>query len=114
LELVADLYSANTVQVRKVIELHLFSNLKLDQLAKLCNLSLSSFKREFRKEFNDSPTNYINNKRLEKAQTLLTITNLSISEVAYETGFQDSLYFTRLFKNKIGIPPTLYRVKNSQ
>lgn len=113
LELVADLYSANTVQVREVIELHLFSNLKINQLAKLCNLSLSSFKREFRKEFDDSPTNYINDKRLEKAQELLTVTDLPISEIAYETGFQDSLYFTRLFKKKIGIPPTTYRTENS-
>ncbi|MFK7810698.1 MAG: helix-turn-helix domain-containing protein [Saprospiraceae bacterium] len=113
LELIADLYTANTVLVREVIELHLFSNLKLEQLAKLSNLSLSSFKREFKKEFNDSPTNYINNKRLEKAKELLTVTDLPISEVAYETGFQDSLYFTRLFKNKIGIPPTVYRTEHS-
>ncbi len=113
LELVGDLYSANTVHVKEVINLHLFSNLKLDQLAKLCNLSLSSFKREFKKEFDDSPTNYINDKRLEKAKELLTVTDLPISEIAYETGFQDSLYFTRLFKNKIGIPPTAYRTENS-
>lgn len=113
LELVADLYSTNTIQVREVIELHLFSRLKLDELAKLCNLSLSSFKREFKKEFDDSPTNYINNRRLNKAKELLNITNLPINEIAYETGFQDSLYFTRLFKNKIGVPPTTYRKNNS-
>ena len=113
LELVADLYSTNTFQVKEVIELHLFSNLKLDELAKLCNLSLSSFKRKFKKEYNDSPTNYINDRRLEKAKELLSITDLPISEIAYETGFQDSLYFTRLFKNKIGMPPTAYRTANS-
>lgn len=113
LELVADLYSANTVHIRSIIELHLFSNLKLEQLAKLCNLSLSSFKRKFRKEFADSPTNYINHQRLEKAKELLVITDLPISEIAYKTGFQDSLYFTRLFKNKIGIPPSTYRTENS-
>ena len=112
LELVAGLYTAKTIHVRAVIELHLFSNLKLEQLAKLCNLSLSSFKREFKKEFEDSPTNYINDRRLEKAKELLSTTDLPISEVAYETGFQDSLYFTRLFKNKIGIPPTVYRTQN--
>jgi len=109
LALVADLYSSNTVQLREVIDLHIFSNLKVAQLAKLCNLSLSSFKREFKKEFNNSPTNYINDKKIEKAQELLTITNLSVSEIAYEIGFQDSLYFTRLFKNKTGVPPTIYR-----
>ncbi len=112
-ELVADLYSAKTVHIKEVVELHLFSNLKVEQLAKLCNLSLSSFKREFRKEFNDSPANYINNKRLEKAKELLTISDLLVSEIAYEVGFQDSLYFTRLFKNKIGVPPSAYRTENS-
>ncbi len=113
LELVADLYYTNTVQIREVIDLHLFSNLSLDELAKLCNLSLSSFKREFKKEFNDSPTNYINDRRLDKAKELLNITDLPIGEIAYQIGFKDSLYFTRLFKKKIGIPPTAYRKENS-
>jgi len=109
LELIADLYSSDTVQLREVVNLHLFSNLKIDQLAKLCNLSLSSFKREFKKHFDNSPTNYINEKRLEKAQELLTSTNLSIGEIAYEIGFHDSLYFTRRFKKRFGVPPTTYR-----
>ncbi len=108
-ELIADLYSSNSITIREVIELHLFSNLKVDQLAKLCNLSLSSFKRLFKKEYNNSPNNYISNRRLEKAKELLTLTDLSIGEIAFEVGFQDSLYFTRLFKNKIGIPPSKYR-----
>ena len=112
IELIADLYSTKSISVREVVELHLYSNLKLDQLAKLANLSLSSFKRSFQKEYNDSPINYINKRRLEKAKQLLTLTELSVGEIAYEVGFQDSLYFTRLFKNKIGIPPTKYRAEN--
>ena len=108
-ELIADLYSSNSISIREVVELHIFSNLKIDQLAKLSNLSLSSFKRSFKKEYNNSPTNYINNRRLEKAKELLTLTELSIGDVAFEVGFQDSLYFTRLFKNKIGTPPSKYR-----
>lgn len=111
LELVADLYSPKTVHLREVIELHLFSNLKLEQLAKLCNQSLSSFQREFKKEFNDSPTNYIIGKKIEKAQELLCITNLPINEIAYKVGFQDQLYFTRLFKKRMGITPSKFRLK---
>lgn len=113
IELVSDLYSSNSVQIREVIELHLYSNLKLDEIAKLCNLSLSTFKREFRKEFTDSPTNYINFRRVEKAKELLNISELSISEIAYEVGFQDSLYFTRIFKKRVGIPPTVFRKQNT-
>jgi len=109
LELVADLYSSNTIQIKEVIELHLYSGLKLEELARLCNLGVSSFKREFKKEFDDSPTNYINKRRLDKAKELLSITEMPVSEIAFEIGFKDSLYFTRLFKKKIGIPPTTYR-----
>ena len=111
LELVADLYSPRTVQIKEVVKLHLFSNLKLEQLAKLCNLSLSSFKREFKKEFKDSPTNYIIGKKIEKAKKLLSVTDLPISEIAYETGFQDQLYFTRLFKRKTGKTPSTFRLE---
>ena len=113
LELVADLYTPKKVQLRDVIELHLYSNLKLEQLAGMCNLSLSSFKREFKKEFNDSPTNYIIHKKLEKAQELLRLTDIPINEVAYEVGFHDPLYFTRLFKKKMQMAPSNYRVEHS-
>lgn len=110
--LITDLYSPKSVRLKDVIEVHLFSDLNVEQLAKLCNLSLSSFKREFKKEFNDSPKNHISEKKIEKAKELLSITNMSISETAYEVGFNDPLYFTRLFKSKTGVSPTHYREKN--
>lgn len=109
LELVSDLYSAKKVRLKEVMDLHLYSDLKLNQLAQLCNLSLSSFKRNFKKEFKDSPTNYINAKRIEKAKELLRISTMPISEIAYKLGFQDPLYFTRVFKKKTSISPSDYR-----
>lgn len=109
LELVSDLYSARSIHLKNMIELHLFSNLSVEELAKLSNLSLSSFKRQFKAEFNDTPTNYINLKKVEKAKELLRITQMQISEIAYEVGFNDSLYFTRLFRKKTGTTPTAYR-----
>ncbi|WP_299763830.1 AraC family transcriptional regulator [uncultured Dokdonia sp.] len=110
-ELVADLYASKSVQLKKIVDLHLFSNLSVEDLAKLSNLSLSSFKRQFKKEFNDSPNNYITTKRLDKAKELLSITDMPINEIAYDIGYNDPLYFTRTFKKKIGISPTAYRVK---
>ena len=110
-ELVADLYASKSVQLKKVVDLHLFSNLSVEDLAKLSNLSLSSFKRQFKKEFNDTPNNYITTKRLDKAKELLSITDMPINEIAYDIGYNDPLYFTRTFKKKNGISPTAYRVK---
>ncbi|WP_299763834.1 AraC family transcriptional regulator [uncultured Dokdonia sp.] len=108
-ELISDLYSIRNVQLKNVVELHVYSNLGLDELAKLCNLSKSSFKREFSKVFNDTPNNYITNQKLKRAKELLHITKMPINEIAYGIGFNDPLYFTRIFKKKIGISPTEYR-----
>jgi AraC-like DNA-binding protein len=109
LELISDLYSTKTVDLKRVMDLHLFSNLSIEELAHLSNLSVSSFKRNFKKEFNDSPNNYILTKKLEKAQELLQVTDMTISDIAYEIGFNDPLYFTRFFKKKIGMSPTDFR-----
>lgn len=113
LELVSDLYSTRTVHLKNIIQLHLYSNLSLIELSKLSNLSLSSFKREFKKEFDDTPNNYIIAKKIDKAKELLKITNKPISEIAYDIGFNDPLYFTRIFKKKVGSSPTIYRTKNA-
>ena len=113
LELITDLYAPRTVQLKKVIDTHLYSNLSVDELAKLSNLSLSSFKREFKKTYNDSPQSYINHKKLEKAQALLQSTDLSISDIAYDIGFNDPQYFTRLFTKNIGESPSDFRSYHS-
>lgn len=109
LELVKDLYSSRDSHLQKVIELHLFSNLSLEELAKLCNLSLSSFKREFKKAYDDSPANYILTAKLNKAKELLATSDFPVNEIAYEIGFNDPLYFTRIFSKKIGVSPSHYR-----
>lgn len=88
------------------------TQLSIEELAKISQLSLFSFKREFKKEFYDSPKNYINTLRIKKAKELLQLSKMSISEIAYEVGFNDPLYFTRLFKKKVGTSPTSFRSIN--
>jgi AraC-like DNA-binding protein len=83
IELLADLYSSRTINLRKTIKLHIYSNLSMEELARVCNLSLSSFKREFKKAFNDSPASYILAEKLKKAKELLAISDLPINEIAY-------------------------------
>ena len=108
-DLIADLFYPKKIQLKQVIDAHLYTNLRLEQLAKLSNLSLSSFKREFKKTFGDTPSNYITKLRMEKAKELLILSDLSVSEIAYDTGFNDPLYFTRLFKKREGITPSHFR-----
>ncbi|MGD1847130.1 MAG: helix-turn-helix domain-containing protein [Salibacteraceae bacterium] len=109
LELVEELYSPRVANLKKVINLHQYENLSIEKLATLCGLSVSSFKREFRDVYNDSPGSYLNAKKIEKAKELLQAGNLSVSEISYEVGFNDPHYFTRMFKKKEGVPPNTYR-----
>ncbi|MEM9361932.1 MAG: AraC family transcriptional regulator [Bacteroidota bacterium] len=109
LELVEELYSPRVANLKKVIHLHQYQNLSIEKLATLCGLSVSSFKREFRDIYNDSPGNYLNLKKIEKAKELLQVSDLSVSEISYEVGFNDPYYFTRIFKKKEGVPPSNYR-----
>lgn len=113
-ELITDLYSVKTIKLNEVIALHTYSNLTVNDLAKLCNMSLSSFKRAFRNFFNDSPNNYLNTKKINKAQELLQASELNISDIAYETGFNDPLYFTRVFKKRVGLSPSEFRLQHTK
>lgn len=111
LELIKNLYSSRLTNLKDIISLHIYSNLGIEELAKLCQMSLSTFKREFKKEFNTTPLQYITAKKLKKAESLLSIAEMTISEIAFETGYNDPQYFTRIFKKNNGITPTMYRAQ---
>src|SRR5690606_21051032 len=61
----SQLFKPMSYSFKQVIEANLFSQLTIDQLAELNNLSVSSFKREFAKLYNDSPGSYIRTKKLQ-------------------------------------------------
>ncbi len=109
--LIHHLFSPRKTALKEIIQTHMFSNLSLDELAKLCGLSLSTFKREFRELYNDSPANFIQTKRLEEAQKLLQYSEYSISEVCYQVGFNDVSNFTKAFKKHTNLTPQIYRQK---
>lgn len=108
----SEIFAPRLTNIRTVVNSHLYSNFNISELSKLAGMSPSSFKRAFVKEFNDSPRHYILNKRIEKAKLLLKNTNLSLSEIAYDIGFNDSLYFSRIFKKRTGVSPSLFRTQN--
>lgn len=109
LQLVSELFTPQKVQIQEVMENHIFSNLSIQKLAELSGLSTSSFKRKFHATYEQTPTQYINNQRLQKAKELLEISNLSISQIAYQLGFNDPAYFSRLFKKKFNLSPSSFR-----
>ncbi len=88
-------------------------DLKMEDFAKLCGRSLSTFKRDIKNYFNETPGNWIKNKRLEYAKTLLKNSDLSVSEICYESGFKNSSHFNSIFKQKYQLPPKQYRLLHS-
>ncbi len=110
-QLLGGLFAPVNVSLQEVVQLHLYSTLSVQDLARLCRLSPSSFKRKFRELYDDSPMSYIQKEKIKKAKKLLEITEFSISDIAYDTGFTDPAYFARLFKNKTGYSPSAFRKK---
>lgn len=109
--ILSQLFSPTTYTFRQVIEGNIFSQVGIEELAHKTNLSVSSFKREFAKLYNDSPANYIKTKRLEKAAELLLASDHRITEIAFECGFNDLANFTKSFHDKYNVAPSSYRSK---
>ena len=59
-----------------------------------------------------TPIQYINQKKIEKAQLMLIVGNQSIKEIAYNLSFENISYFYRMFKKMTGIPPNEYKEKS--
>ncbi len=108
--ILSQLFSPVKFSFQQVIEANLFSQLSIEELAQKTNLSVSSFKREFTKLYNDSPANYIKNKKLQKAAELLLASDNRIADIAFDCGFNDLANFTKSFHDKYGVSPTNYRL----
>ena len=113
LEILENLYSERTVDFKTIIEAHIFSEISLTEYAQLTNMSLSSFKRKFKSIYQTTPSNYIQQIRLEKSKEFLTISDQSIGDIAYECGYKTISHFSKKFKENYGISPSEFRLTRS-
>tara|TARA_R110000868_G_scaffold81946_2_gene231695 strand:+ start:7895 stop:8737 length:843 start_codon:yes stop_codon:yes gene_type:complete len=109
-QILSQLFSPKSYTFKQIIENNLFTHLTMEELAQTTNLSLSSFKREFKKNYNDSPANYIRNKKLEKAAELLLVSSERITDIAFDCGFNDLANFSTLFHEKYEQSPSTFRL----
>lgn len=77
----------------------------------LSGLSERSFKRRFQKCTGLSPIQYVHALRLEEAKQLLESTDNSIESIAEQVGYEDSSFFSRLFRREVGLTPSQYRLR---
>lgn len=83
--------------------------LDVDDLARAANLSRAHFSREFRRAFGESPHAYLLTRRLERAASLLLMTDRSVAEICFAVGLQSVGSFTSSFTRVYGRSPSAYR-----
>jgi AraC-like DNA-binding protein len=91
------------------IEQYYNNRIDRDMLARQVSLTSSYYSVLFKRYMGCTPVQYITRVRMDKAMQLLKETNLQISEVARLVGFEDALYFTRVFSHSLGLTPRAYR-----
>ena len=111
----SELDNANNSPLKNSLKyIHSFYTSKIDipSLAKIENLSNSRYVANFKKQTGKSPNEYIIDLRLQLAKSLLENTKMSIKQISEKVGYSDQYFFSRLFKNHIGISPQKYRKEN--
>lgn len=104
------LYSSKTSELLKYIDSHLDSELSYEFLSKHFHISQKSLYKFFKKETGFALANYIAERRIVTAQSLLN-SGVSAAEAALRSGFSDYTSFYRAFVKMVGIPPSQY-IKN--
>ena len=97
------------IKVVRYIRENINRNFNIDELTSVCYLTNDHFIRLFKKEMQCTPIQYINRKKIEKAQLMLIISDKSIKDIAYDLSFDNLSYFYRLFRKMTGIPPNRYK-----
>lgn len=78
-------------------------------MAKVCHISQSYFSRLFSKEMGQSFSNYISKLKIKWAKDILEESDMSISQISDELGFNEPGYFIKIFKKYERVTPSLYR-----
>ena len=85
--------------------------IEVTDMASAAGLSKAHFSREFRRTFGESPHHYLQTRRLERAASLLRMTDWNVGEICVSVGLQSLGSFTTSFKRTYGQTPTAYRAK---
>jgi AraC family transcriptional regulator len=93
----------------ELMEARLDSDLRLSELARQAGLSTSHFHRSFRESTGKTPYQFLLQRRVERARTLMRDRRISLTEVALASGFADQHHLSRVFRQVTSMTPTNYR-----
>ena len=99
-----------TNQLMAYIEEHMADeDLKIDQMAEAVGMSRTVLYGKIKQLMGVSPSDFLRQVRMQRAEQLIAKSKMSIAEVAYAVGFSDPKYFTKCFKKETGMTPSEYR-----
>lgn len=108
------LYSDKSIEkILNYIEEHYLENISLGEIAKECYITKYHLSHLFTEQIGVSVKQYILNKKLDFAKTMLRETDLHVNKIAEKCGFNDVSYFARTFKKHVNVTPVKYRSKNN-
>ncbi|MCF0049064.1 AraC family transcriptional regulator [Dyadobacter sp. LJ53] len=105
-------YSERDVLIRQVVTANMYNVVTVEELAFLCYMTLSTFKRHFANLYGTSPRKWFQEKRMQKAAEMLKNSNLDLSEIHLELGYENLSSFIQSFKQVHGTTPKQYRLNS--
>jgi AraC-like DNA-binding protein len=99
------------LKAKDLVDGHYSEPLGVEDMAAAAGLSRAHFSREFRREFGESPHQYLLTRRLERAAWLLRATDRSVADVCFSVGLSSVGSFTSSFSRTYGESPTAYRAR---
>ncbi len=104
---------AKILNIISYIQLNLNHDLSVTHLAQRVNLHTEYFSRLFQRHTGERPVKYVNEKRIERAQYLMVTTQMTFTEIAVQTGFENVFYFSKIFKKITGMSPRNYKTQTN-
>ena len=101
-----DFSEPGKIDLEGFMEKNFHFNVQLKRFAYLTGRSLATFKRDFEKIFSNTPSRWLQQRRLEEAHYLIKEQGKAPSDVYLELGFEDLSHFSFAFKNKYGVAPS--------
>ena len=100
--------AAHLLRAKDLIDRDYAQPLDVPALARAAHASTAHFSRSFKYTFGETPHRYLQRRRIERAQELLRVTALSVTEVSIEVGFRSLGSFSAAFHELVGEPPSSY------
>ncbi|MBU8828934.1 helix-turn-helix transcriptional regulator [Mycolicibacterium goodii] len=96
-------------RLMEYLEYSFDTEISLAALAKLADMTVSEFSATFTADFGSTPYQFVLDRRIHRAKELLATTTMSITDIGMSVGFSTPSHFATTFKNRVGMPPSIYR-----